>query len=93
MGELLRYVMQLFLRLLILPSLVRQGSFAAFLGQPAPARKDTASIFTPPSHSYTVANLRRPLPWASLVFVVLLAVQLSICSAHFLLLLVLHVWR
>lgn len=55
MGEFLRYVMQLFLRLLILPSLVRQGSFHAVLGQPA--RKYTASIITPPSHSYTLATL------------------------------------
>lgn len=57
MGEFLRYVLQLFLRLLVLLSLVRQRSFAAFLVRPAPARTDTASILTPPLHSRTVATL------------------------------------
>lgn len=56
-GEFLRYVLQLFLRLLVLLSLVQHRSFPAFLVRPAPARKHTVSILTPPLRSRTVATL------------------------------------
>lgn len=57
MGELLRYVMQLFLCLLVLLSVVGQRSFVAFLVQPSPVHTDTASILTPSPSSYTAAFL------------------------------------
>lgn len=38
-------------------------------------------------------HLSSALPWASLVFVVCLGIQVSICRAHVLIVLALHVWK
>lgn len=92
MGELLRYVVQLFLRLLVLLSVVGQRCSPAFLVQPSPVHKDTADILTPSSSS-TVAFLDLHLPRASFVFVARPGVQLFPCSPHVLLILLATVWR
>lgn len=89
-GEFLRYVLQLFLRLLVLLSL---RSFPAFLVRPAPARKHRASILTPPLRSRTVATLDFHSPWNSLVLAVRPDVQLSISSVLLVRVFLVTLWR
>lgn len=55
-GELLRYVMQLLLRLLVLlPSVGRRPFSRSFLLQPRPVEEDTADVLTPSTSSHAAA--------------------------------------